>query len=130
MNERISFTALTFFGLSRGSFNHIELSESHGGIIVESSFDSLLKNVNATAVNLRGIIKPETNETMDDGFSFAVPEPFGSMQHNMHNQNQKATPVFRQNCFMFEAPLPSKGQNRFPKKLAPKRLSKGRSMRI
>lgn len=123
------FLAVAAFGISSASFDHVELTEIHGPVLSEATFSNHVKQLNTTVVNLRLIFNPETSEpSHNDSFAFAVPEPFGFYQQNIYNQ--KATPVFRQNCFMFEAPKPLKPVSRIPKKPTLKRLSKGRSMRI
>lgn len=112
---------MTSFGILPESLERVEFSDSFGVLLNENSFDTLVKDVISTvAVNLR-ILEP-------DGYVFSVPEPFGSYQQNLYNQ--KATPVFRQNCFIFESPKQIRALNHFLKKLSQKRLSRNRSIRI
>ncbi|KAL5292798.1 hypothetical protein ACFFRR_011518 [Megaselia abdita] len=116
---------MSTFGITSAS--SIEATESQGAVLNETAFKDLIQSGNST-VNLRIPQEAETQELMDNDFAFSVPEPFGSYRQNL--SNQKATPVFRQNCFVFEAPKPSKVVNRFPKKLTPKRLQRKKPMRI
>lgn len=106
--------------------DRIEVSSFNGSVLKESNFQEWKHNDISKIVNFK--ILDNTPDIVNDSFVFVVPEPFGSYQQNLYNQ--KATPVFRQNCFYFEASKPLKASNRFPKKLAPKRLFKSRSIRI
>lgn len=123
----ILFTAVTTFGISPEASERIEVTGSDGCLLNEESFEMFMQTGNSRVVSVRVVWEPETASREE--FVFDVPEPFGSYSQNLFNQ--KATPVFRQNCFMFEAiSKPSKVFNRFPKKLTPKRLSRNRSLRI
>lgn len=122
------FSAVTAFGILPVNSEHIEVFECRGILLIENNFNNLMQSGSSTFVNLRMADPESTTVTSNnDDFVFAVPEPFGSYQQNLFNQ--KATPVFRQNCFIIESPKQCKPFNRF-KKLAPKRLSRSRCIRI